>query len=65
MKESKKTWFSENSDAILTREKLKLEIHRIKGLKAPLKKRILEIRYLIEDYFKLDSNEEFLNANLP
>ena len=65
MKQANKSWFSENENSKLTRKKLTSEIHRISALKAPLRDKMQEIRYLIEAYFKMDSNEEFLNANMP
>jgi len=58
-------WFSENSDARITRKKLTGEIRRIAAMKAPVSEKMQEIRYLIEQYFKIESNEELLNANLP
>ena len=64
MKQSK-PWFSENADAKLNRKILTAEIHRIAALKGPLSEKMQEIRYLVESYFKIGSNEEMLNANLP
>ncbi len=49
----------------LKRKILTSEIRRIAVLTEPVEDRMFEIRYLIEQYFKFDSNEEFLNANLP
>jgi len=63
MKQSNKIWFSENIK--LTRKALTHEIHRIAALKAPAKDKMREIRNLVESYFKIDSHEEFLNANMP
>ena len=67
MRKTKKSWFSENENAglSLTREELTSEIRRITALKAPIADKMREIRNLIEYYFKIDSNEELLNANLP
>jgi len=65
MEQSKKLWFSENGNIKLTRKKLTNEIRRISALKAPLADKMQDIRFLIESYFKADSNEEFLNANMP
>ncbi len=68
MKKAKKIWFFENEKSdttVLMRKELTSEISRIAGLKAPLKEKMFEIRYLIEQYFKFNGNEESLNANLP
>ena len=67
MEDVKKIWFPEKgvSDITLTKEKLTSEIRRIGRLKMPVGDKILESRYLIEQYFQLSNNEELLNANLP
>ena len=68
MKKTKKTGYSENEksdNVVLTRKELTSEISRIAGFKAPLKDKMVKIRYLIDRYFKFGSNEELLNANLP
>lgn len=67
MENVKRIWIPEKgtTDITLTKEKLMSEIRRIKRLKSPVTDKILEIRYLVEQYFKLDGNEEVLNANLP
>jgi len=63
----KKIWFSEEgiADITLTREKLKSEIQRIKRSRSQATDKILEIRYLVDQYFTAGCNEELLNANLP
>lgn len=50
---------------VLTRKKLTSEIRRIAALKEPLRDKMAEIRFLIEQYFKIGNNEEVLNANTP
>jgi hypothetical protein len=67
MKNVKTIWFPEQGlvDITLTRDRLITEIRRIKRLKTPITDKILEIRYLVEQYFSADSNEELLNANVP
>jgi len=63
MREIRKIWFSEFAEAKLTRERLIAEIRRVSRLKIPVSEKMHEIRYLIEGYFKMDCNEEFLDIS--
>ena len=67
MKNASKIWFSEKgiTDIKLTRKNLISEIRRIKRLKSPVTDKLLAIRYLVEQYFQIDGNDDLLNANLP
>jgi len=65
MKQATKTWFSESTDGKLTRKELTNEIRKISASHAPVRDRMRRIRDLIEYYFRIDSNEELLNANMP
>ena len=56
MKDYKKLLFSENEDNVtwVTREQLVEEIRRVTNLDIPVKRKILEIDYLISHYFDDD-----------
>ncbi len=65
MKRDGKIWFTEKDETKLARKKLIAELRSIQQSKAPMRDKMQETRALIEEYFKMDSHEEFLNANLP
>ncbi len=67
MQPDKKIWFSERETeaTTLTREQLLNEIRRVTDLDAPVKQKILEIRYLIKHYFIIGENEELPDTYWP
>ena len=61
-----KSWYSgsDKINAPLTKKRLIAEIHRIANEKWSVHEKMREARSLVDQYFKIYANEEYLNANL-
>ena len=67
MARSDNSWYSgtQKMDTPLTKKILIAEIHRIANEKWPVHDKMREAKSLVEQYFKMNGNEEMLNASFP